>query len=103
MTRDPLPSATVLLLASGPVPLLLPANVPVTNFYVVVINDNRHGVLLGPYVTTQEATDMVPVASTLAEEIDSFAWFYRFAVKRLPSKTPGRLMSMLERLPGRAA
>ena len=85
-----------LLLASGPMPLLLAANVPVTNHYVVVESGNRHGVLLGPFVTTDEAIAHVPVAEKLADKVDGWSVFYLFRVLRLPTNKPGKLMHMLQ-------
>ncbi len=49
-----------------------------TRFYVTVVDGKRHGFLLGPYSTHQEAIDNVDRGCTLANDADPRAAFYAF-------------------------
>lgn len=49
-----------------------------THFYVSVIDAGKHGLLLGPYPTKEEAEQQVKRARQLAEEVDPWSVFYAF-------------------------
>ena len=51
---------------------------PGHSFYVTVVDDGRHGFLLGPYDTHSEAKDNVNRGRSLAEKSDVRAAFYGF-------------------------
>jgi len=55
------------------------------NFYVSVKDGKRFGILLGPYVTHEEAKSNVARAKKLADGADPFACFYGFGTCSLPN------------------
>ena len=49
-----------------------------THFYVSVIDGKKHGLLLGPYPTKEEAEGQVERGRKLANDADPWAHFYAF-------------------------
>ena len=59
-------------------------------YYVSVLNGSKRGLLAGPYKTHQEALDMVEPAKKLAQEVDSWDWFYAFGTCKTPDGYAGQ-------------
>ena len=51
-------------------------------YYVTVVNADRQGFLLGPYITHKEARENVTRGRDLACEVDAYARFYLFGTAR---------------------
>lgn len=56
-------------------------------YYVTVRDGGRHGYLLGPYDTHQEALENVERGRDLANDADSRAHWYAFGTGRLQDET----------------
>ena len=66
------------------------------NYYVSVVDGPRHGRLLGPFLTHQEALDRVDDVRTRVTGIDRKAHFYGFGTCRVPDEIakPGLLNTL---------
>lgn len=58
-------------------------------FFVSVLDNERHGILLGPYETHDEARENVSRARKIAREVDSRSMWYAFGTCSAPVGTVG--------------
>lgn len=70
---------------------------PDRNFYVTVVDGDRHGKLAGPYKTHGEALADVEAVRSIAIDLDSKAHFYGFGTASTGSEytKPGILNAQL--------
>lgn len=66
-------------------------------YYVSVIDGKRHDLLAGPFLSHQEALDMVEPARALTTQLKPEAHFYGFGTCRTPEGVdrPGKLNERL--------
>lgn len=56
------------------------------NYYVTVIDAGRHGFLLGPYDTHEQALEQVQTGKERAMAANTWAHFYAYGTARVPKE-----------------